>query len=53
MPKALYKKEIKELKALKKDGRKIAQVGQSIVNKRIFVLNKKLKKASKKTKFRK
>lgn len=52
MPKALYKKQIKELKALKKDKRKIAAVGQTMVNRRISVLNKKLKSASKKTKFR-
>jgi hypothetical protein len=52
MPKQVYKRQLKELKALKKDGKQIATIGRTMINRRIAVLNKKLKNASRKKKFR-
>ena len=50
MPKQVYKRQLKELKALKKDGKQIATIGRTMINRRIAVLNKKLKKRIKEEK---
>jgi len=43
MPKALYKRQIKELQELKKDGGKIASLGKRMINQKIKTLKVKLK----------
>ena len=44
MPKEYYEKQLKELKELKKDGKKIAIVSKSIINQRIKKIQFKLNK---------
>ena len=45
MPEEIYKKQLKELRDIQKDGKKIALIGNKMINRRIKLLQGKLKRS--------
>tara|TARA_R110002012_G_C11506836_1_gene597979 strand:+ start:744 stop:914 length:171 start_codon:yes stop_codon:yes gene_type:complete len=50
MPEEIYKKQLKELRDIQKDGKKIALIGNKMINRRIKLLQGKLKRSKYKRK---
>ena len=45
MPEEIYKKQLKELRDIQKDGKKIALIGNKMINRRIKLLQGKLRRS--------
>ena len=45
MPEEIYKKQLKELRDIQKDGKKIALIGNKMINRRIKLLQGKLSRS--------